>query len=104
MREEELELHLLDFCYVQINNEMITSIRVYDAAKQLYQLSQQLSGPTLSQGSIISELMRVSDVIKRLRVSISILSMLLRKWDIVPVPVVSLMVLFPIVVNFDLLK
>ena len=41
-------------------------IRVYDAANQLYQLSQHLTGPTLSQGSIVSELMRVTDVIKRM--------------------------------------
>ena len=39
---------------------------IYDATNQLYQLSRQLSGPTLSQGSIISELMRVTDVIKRM--------------------------------------
>ena len=41
-------------------------IRVYDAVIRLHHLSQQLSGPTLSQGSIISNLMRVTDVIKRL--------------------------------------
>ena len=41
-------------------------IRVYDAANQLYQLSQQLTGPTLSQESIVSELMQVTDVIKRM--------------------------------------
>ena len=45
---------------------MITSIRVYDAANQLYQLSQQLTGSTLSQESVVSELMKVTDVIKRL--------------------------------------
>ena len=45
---------------------MITSIRVYDAANQLYLFCRQLSGPTLSQGSVISELMRVTDVIKRM--------------------------------------
>ena len=39
---------------------------IYDATNQLYQLSRQLSGQTLSQGSVISELMRVTDVIKRL--------------------------------------
>ena len=41
-------------------------IRVYDAANQLYQLSRQLSGPGLSERSVIGELMRVTDVIKRL--------------------------------------
>ena len=41
-------------------------IRVYDAANQLYLFCRQLTGPTLSQGSIVSELMRVTDVIKRL--------------------------------------
>ncbi len=39
---------------------------IYDATNQLYQLSQQLTGPTLSKGSIVSELMRVIDVIKRM--------------------------------------
>ena len=47
-------------------NNLTDLIRVYDAANQLYQLSQQLTGPTLSQGSVISELMRVTDVIKRM--------------------------------------
>ena len=47
-------------------NNLTDLIRVYDAANQLHQLSQQLTGPTLSQGSIVSELMRVTDVIKRL--------------------------------------
>ena len=47
-------------------NNLTDLIRVYDAANQLYQLSQQLTGPTLSQRSIISELMRVTDVIKRM--------------------------------------
>ena len=41
-------------------------IRVYDAANQLYLFCRNLTGPTLSQGSIISELMRVTDVIKRM--------------------------------------
>ena len=41
-------------------------IRIYDAANQLYQFSQQLTGTTLSQGSIVLELMRVTDVIKRM--------------------------------------
>ena len=41
-------------------------IRVYDAANQLYQISRHLTGPGLSEGSIVSELMRVTDVIKRL--------------------------------------
>ena len=39
---------------------------IYDVANQLYLFCHHLTGPTLSQGSIISELMRVTDVIKRL--------------------------------------
>ena len=45
---------------------MITSIRVYDATNQLYLFCRQLTGTTLSQGSIVLELMRVTDVIKRM--------------------------------------
>ena len=45
---------------------MIRSICIYDTATALHHFSRRLSGPTLSQGSIISELMRVTDVIKRL--------------------------------------
>ena len=39
---------------------------IYDAATELNNFSRQLTGPGLSQGSIISELMRVTDVIKRM--------------------------------------
>ncbi len=47
-------------------NNLTDLIRVYDAANQLYKLSQQLSGPGLSERSVIGELMRVVDVIKRM--------------------------------------
>ena len=47
-------------------NNLIDLIRVYDAAISLNHLSQQLSGPGLSERSVISELMRVIDVIKRM--------------------------------------
>jgi hypothetical protein len=47
-------------------NNLTDLIRVYDAANQLYIFSRHLTGPTLSQESIISELMRVTDVIKRM--------------------------------------
>ena len=50
---------------IQVKN-LTDLIRVYDAANQLYQLSQQLSGPGLSERSVIGELMRVVDVIKRM--------------------------------------
>ena len=45
---------------------MIRSICIYDTATALHHFSRRLSGPTLSQRSIISELMRVTDVIKRM--------------------------------------
>ena len=45
---------------------MITSIRVYDATNQLYLFCRNLTGPGLSERSIIGELMRVTDVIKRM--------------------------------------
>ena len=39
---------------------------IYDAATALNNLSRRLSGPGLSEGSVVGELMRVTDVIKRL--------------------------------------
>ena len=45
---------------------MITSIRVYDATNQVYLFCRNLTGPGLSERSIIGELMRVTDVIKRM--------------------------------------
>ena len=39
---------------------------IYDATNQLYLFCRNLTGPTLSQGSVVSELMRVVDVIKRM--------------------------------------
>ena len=45
---------------------MITSVRIYDAATELNQFSRRLSGPGLSEGSVVGELMRVVDVIKRM--------------------------------------
>ena len=41
-------------------------IRVYDAAASLYHFCQKLTGFELSSGSIVSELLRVTDVIKRM--------------------------------------
>ena len=39
---------------------------IYDAATELNQFSRRLSGPGLSEGSVVGELMRVVDVIKRM--------------------------------------
>ena len=39
---------------------------IYDATNQLYLFCRQLTGPGLSERSVIGELMRVTDVIKRL--------------------------------------
>ena len=39
---------------------------IYNATNQLYLFCRHLTGPGLSQGSVISELMRVVDVIKRM--------------------------------------
>ena len=50
----------------QKKSNLTDLIRVYDAANQLYLFCRQLTGRTLSQGSIVSELMRVVDVIKRM--------------------------------------
>ena len=47
-------------------NNLTDLIRVYDAANQLYLFCRHLTGPGLSEGSMVSELMRVIDVIKRM--------------------------------------
>ena len=39
---------------------------VYDAATTLNQFSRHLTGPGLSEGSVVGELIRVTDVIKRM--------------------------------------
>ena len=39
---------------------------IYDATDQLYLFCRQLTGPGLSERSVIGELMRVTDVIKRM--------------------------------------
>lgn len=41
-------------------------IRVYDTADSLFLFCQQLTGFALSSGSIVSELLRVTDVINRM--------------------------------------
>ena len=45
---------------------MIRSICIYDTATALNQFSRHLTGPGLSEGSVVGELMRVTDVIKRM--------------------------------------
>ena len=50
---------------IQVKN-LTDLIRVYDAANQLYLFCRHFTGTTLSPDSIVSELMRVTDVIKRL--------------------------------------
>ena len=45
---------------------MINLIRIHDAVNSLYHFSRHLTGPTLSPGSIVSELLLVTDVINRM--------------------------------------